>query len=71
MCNHNRDKRQPAISLGEYINVVVSRIVIDPLDLKQYLSIFLLTSARLRLVYKIPYRRARLPSGRVRARAKV
>ena len=31
-------------SLGEYINAVVSRIVIGPLDLKQ----FLLTSARLR-----------------------
>ena len=38
-----RDKRQPAISLGEYINTVVSRIVIGPLDLK----VFLLTSARL------------------------
>ena len=52
MCIHNRDKRQPAISLGEYINVVDSRIVIGPLDLKQLLPKFkyfclLLTSARL------------------------
>ena len=45
MCNHshiqyNRDKRKPAISLGEYINTVVSRIVIGPLDLKQVLPKF-------------------------------
>ena len=35
--------RTPYISLGEYINAVVSRIVIGPLDLKifcQNLSIF-------------------------------
>ena len=35
-----RDKRQPAIILGEYINAVVSRIVIGPLDLKQFLPKF-------------------------------
>ena len=55
MCNHNHIieiKHQPAISLGEYIiNAVVSRIVIGPLDLKQFLpksKYFLMTSARLR-----------------------
>ena len=37
---NNRDKPQSAISLGEYINSVVSRIVIDPLDLKQFLPKF-------------------------------
>ena len=31
-----RDKRQPDISLWEYINAVVSRIVIGLLDLKQF-----------------------------------